>query len=275
MTQQTVELVRKAASLLREKRFEELDAVMDVLSTRLAQEQEVEGAQPAEGRENIGQAAVKQLSDWLAAARTMRTAPLGRSPAAKVNSMLPVLKALNLGNTAALRQPFRTGIVDLTYEVPLGVLGLISSIPVSTDVVEFVRATLPTNAAQPVAEGAAKPEITSHTFTLVQENVRTIAAWIAASRASLEDTPQLESIINTYLLYQLGHQLEWQVVNGNGTGTNFRGILNTSGVGTITVAAADPVIKQPRSHSPCARCYRGDGRHAKCGRAEPVRPRAD
>jgi HK97 family phage major capsid protein len=73
--------------------------------------------------------------------------------------------------------------------------------------------------------------------------VRTIAAWIAASRASLEDTPQLESIINTYLLYQLGHQLEWQVVNGNGTGANFTGILNTSGVGTITVGAAEPVIK--------------------------------
>jgi hypothetical protein len=156
MTQQTVELVRKAASLLREKRFEELDAVMDVLATRLAQEQEVEGAQPAERNENIGQAAVKQLSDWLAAARTMRTAPLGRSPAAKVNSMLPVLKALNLGNTTALRQPFRTGIVDLTYEVPLGVLGLLSSIPVSTDVVEFVRVTLPVNAAQPVAEGCCQ-----------------------------------------------------------------------------------------------------------------------
>jgi HK97 family phage major capsid protein len=77
----------------------------------------------------------------------------------------------------------------------------------------------------------------------VQENVRTIAAWIGASRASLEDTPQLESIINTYLLYQLGHQLEWQVVNGNGTGSNFTGLLNTSGVGTITVAATDPVIK--------------------------------
>jgi HK97 family phage major capsid protein len=243
MTQQTVELVRKAASLLREKRFEELDAVLDVLGTRLTQEQEVAGAQPAEQLENVGQAAVKQLADWLAAARTMRTAPLGRSPAAKVSTMLPVLKALNLGNTAALRQPFRTGIVDLTYEVPLGVLGLLSSIPVSTDVVEFVRVTLPVNAAQPVAEGAAKPEITSHTFTLVQENVRTIAAWIGASRASLEDTPQLESLINTYLLYQLGHQLEWQVVNGNGTGTNFTGILNTSGVGTIAVDAADPVIR--------------------------------
>ena len=67
--------------------------------------------------------------------------------------------------------------------------------------------------------------------------VKTIATWIAASRRILQDAPQLRGLVDGELTYMLRIDLEGQILNGDGTGNNFTGILNASGIQTRTQAA--------------------------------------
>ena len=91
-----------------------------------------------------------------------------------------------------------------------------------------------TNAAAPVAERAAgafgiKPQ-SSMVFEGHQAPVRTLAHWEAAHRNVLADEPQLRSIIDNELLYGLRLQEDYQILQGDGTGENLLGVLNTPGV---------------------------------------------
>ncbi|QIG57676.1 major head protein [Arthrobacter phage Shoya] len=84
-----------------------------------------------------------------------------------------------------------------------------------------------------VAEGAAKPQLHFADPTPVTEALKKIAAFIKESDEMVEDLPFLVSSINNRLLYQLGLFEENQLLNGNGTGTNVRGLLNRSGIQTL------------------------------------------
>lgn len=111
----------------------------------------------------------------------------------------------------------------------------------SAAVIEYFRmigfttpGTTAVNAASPVAErvGSAfglKPQ-SSMVFEGHQAPVRTLAHWEAAHRNVLADEPQLRSIIDNELLYGLRLQEDYQILQGDGTGENLLGVLNTSGV---------------------------------------------
>ena len=90
-----------------------------------------------------------------------------------------------------------------------------------------------------VAEGAAKPQLHFADPTPVTEALKKIAAFIKESDEMIEDLPFLASSINGRLLYQLGLFEENQLLNGNGTGTNVKGLLNRTGIQTLG-AGADP-----------------------------------
>ena len=75
----------------------------------------------------------------------------------------------------------------------------------------------------------AKPQ-SSMVFEGHQAPVRTLAHWEAAHRNVLADEPQLRSIIDNELLYGLRLQEDAQILNGDGTGENLTGILQTTGV---------------------------------------------
>jgi HK97 family phage major capsid protein len=90
------------------------------------------------------------------------------------------------------------------------------------------------NAAAPVAErdGAAfgiKPQ-SAFQFVGEQAPVRTLAHWEAAHRNVLADEPQLRSIIDNELMYGLRLLEDSQILNGDGTGENLLGVLNTPGI---------------------------------------------
>jgi HK97 family phage major capsid protein len=76
---------------------------------------------------------------------------------------------------------------------------------------------------------AAKPQ-SSMVFEGHQAPVRTIAHWEAAHRNVLADEPQLRSIIDNELMYGLRLQEDAQILNGDGTGENLTGVLNTTGI---------------------------------------------
>lgn len=93
-----------------------------------------------------------------------------------------------------------------------------------------------TNAAAPVAERtgnnstfAAKPQ-SSMVFEGHQAPVRTLAHWEAAHRNVLADEPQLRSIIDNELMYGLRLLEDSQILNGDGTGENLLGVLETPGI---------------------------------------------
>lgn len=90
------------------------------------------------------------------------------------------------------------------------------------------------NSASTVAErsGSAfgvKPQ-SSFAFIGEQAPVRTLAHWEAAHRNVLADEPQLRSIIDNELMYGLRLLEDNQILNGDGTGENLLGVLNTPNI---------------------------------------------
>lgn len=111
----------------------------------------------------------------------------------------------------------------------------------STNLIEFARELVFTNAAAiQAAEGDLKAE-SNITFALANAPVRTIAHWIAASKQVLEDAPMLRSYIDGRLMYGLKLKEEDQLLNGDGTGSNIDGLLNqaTGYTGVVTDSRAD------------------------------------
>lgn len=77
------------------------------------------------------------------------------------------------------------------------------------------------------------------TFSFIGEQapVRTLAHWEAAHRNVLADEPQLRSIIDNELLYGLRLLEDHQILNGDGTGENLKGVLQTPGIQTYNWTA--------------------------------------
>lgn len=135
----------------------------------------------------------------------------------RVRDLFPVRRT-----TAQVIEYFRqlgfTSISNANYDANLGY---------STD-----------NAAAAVAERSGSPEVfglkpqSSFQFVGEQAPVRTLAHWEAAHRNVLADEPQLRSIIDNELLYGLRLLEDTQILNGDGTGENLKGVLQTTGIQT-------------------------------------------
>lgn len=110
--------------------------------------------------------------------------------------------------------------------------------------------TTAVNNAGPVSERSGSPEVftakpqSSFQFVGEQAPVRTLAHWEAAHRNVLADEPQLRSIIDNELLYGLRLQEDYQILQGDGTGENLTGILETTGIQTYdwSSGAVTPVV---------------------------------
>lgn len=148
--------------------------------------------------------------------------------------------------------PEQTGIVEPLGRKALTIRSLVSVRRTSSDVVEYVAQTSHTNAAAPVAEatssaaptapetagalilnpnGGYKPE-GSWAYERRTANVKTIAEWVPATKRALADVAALEGLINDELRADIDEAEEGQILNGNGSGENFTGINNWSGVQT-------------------------------------------
>lgn len=100
----------------------------------------------------------------------------------------------------------------------------------------FLRQTVRTNNAAPVADGALKP---SSVFTLaeIEDRVRVIAHLSdPVPERYFADHAALEDFLQAEMEAGILDALQEQVVNGDGTGENLTGILATSGVITQVFA---------------------------------------
>lgn len=74
---------------------------------------------------------------------------------------------------------------------------------------------------------------------------RTIAHWVKALRQILADVAGLDAAIRSRLIYGVLRRVESQVLAGDGTGENLRGILATTGIGATTFDAGVPLAELP------------------------------
>jgi HK97 family phage major capsid protein len=154
--------------------------------------------------------------------------------------------------------PARYGpVTDLIGERELSVRDLCTNINIQSDTFEFVQVTGKTNNAAGVAEAtsAADPTVVSGVITdvagagtkpesaltlaVVSTPVETIAHLMPITRRAAADAPQVRALVDQFLLYGLREEEEDQILNGNGTSPNLRGILQTSGISTVGSAGTD------------------------------------
>ncbi|MBW0270774.1 major capsid protein [Nocardia sp. MH4] len=153
--------------------------------------------------------------------------------------------------------PEQTGIVETLGRKELKIRDLVSVRRTGSDVVEYVAQTSHTNAAAVVPEatssaaptapatvpgalvlnpnGGYKPE-GSWAYERRTSNVKTIAEWVPATKRALADVAALEGLINDELRVDIAEAEEGQILAGDGSGENFTGILNWSGVQTQVFA---------------------------------------
>jgi HK97 family phage major capsid protein len=87
-----------------------------------------------------------------------------------------------------------------------------------------------------VAENGLKPSV-HFNFAPVTEAMSKIAVITKVSDEAMSDTDYLVSVINSQLVGRLQIVEEDQLLNGNGTSPNLRGLLNRSGIQTYATSA--------------------------------------
>jgi HK97 family phage major capsid protein len=123
-----------------------------------------------------------------------------------------------IANNFSDRKP---GIVGGAFRV-LTLEQLLTTVPTSSNAVDYVREATFTNLAAETAEGAVKPE-SAVTTSLVTEPVATIAHWLKISKQLAQDNASLAAYINFRLIYGCNLRVENQIVNGTGVAPNMSG----------------------------------------------------
>jgi len=136
------------------------------------------------------------------------------------------------------------GIVDLGVR-PLMVKDLIAPGATGSTTVRYIREKSFTNYATTIGEGAAKPQALFE-YEEKDAPVRKIAAYTKVTDELFADYLAIASYINQRLPYMVERTEEDQILNGDGTGTNLVGIMQTSGIQTQAKGAdsdADAIYK--------------------------------
>src|SRR5690606_13765840 len=133
----------------------------------------------------------------------------------------------------------RTGIVVEAPTRPLQVIDIIPSGRTSQAAVVHMEETTHTHAAPAAAEAGQYPE---SAFVLAEKSppVRKIGDSSPVTDEQLDDVEGVQSYLNARLMFGLRQRFDTQVLTGDGTAPNLRGILNTSGIQT-QARGTDPV----------------------------------
>ncbi|MFT2014598.1 phage major capsid protein [Streptomyces sp. 796.1] len=211
------------------------------------------GFQLPDRKKSIGQQFVEsaEYKGLMAAAKSGQFAKNQR-----VQSEMFGVKSLVTGGSdtsaGVFVQPDERGLqVGLdAFQRPLRIRDVVTNGTTTSDTVEYVRFTGTTNNAAPVAEatssaaptapgsagplvnatgGGYKPE-SGLALAKVNTAVKTIAHWMPVTKRALSDAAQIRTLIDAFLRYGLEEELEDQMVQGDGTGENFEGLANVSGV---------------------------------------------
>ncbi len=125
---------------------------------------------------------------------------------------------------------------------PLTIRDLLGQARTTSDLISFAKQSAFDDAAGAVAQATAtalsglKPQ-SSIAWTRSTSPVETIATWMAATKRQLTDAGQTAGLIDNQLRLMLNLEIEDQLIAGNGTSPNLRGLRNTTGIQTLDVSA--------------------------------------
>lgn len=188
----------------------------------------------------------ERIATWLMSASNLQSANarVGQSPTLDFKGFKDILAGSDTdAGPGTLVSPDNRGVLDAgVWRRPLTIRDLVTNGQTGSDSVEFVREVSVGNNAAPVPEATGssagdestldvpgtKPE-SSLVLEKVTAPVRTIAHWVPATKRALSDAAQIRTLIDNFLRYGLEEELEDQIVNGDGTGEDFDGILNVDG----------------------------------------------
>lgn len=134
----------------------------------------------------------------------------------------------------------RSGIIPGAFR-RLRIRDVIPAGPTNSNMIEFTRELAFTNNAAETAENATKPESVL-TFELANAPVVTIAHWLKITKQIMEDAPALASYVDTRLRYGVELREETQLIAGNGTGQNMKGITYSGNYTAFTPATGDNAL---------------------------------
>lgn len=192
-----------------------------------------DGAKPAaaqlkgQGEKSIGELFTSSDAYKLKAGRI--------GPEATLDITLKTLMTTAAGWTPEVT---RTGrVVDMATR-PVQVTDLIPQNSTSQSAVQYMEETTFTNAAAEVNEASAYAE---GTLALTERSVvvRKLAVYLSVTDEQLEDEPQVRGYIDNRLPFMVRQRLDSQILVGDGSAPNLRGILNVAGIQT-QAKGADP-----------------------------------
>lgn len=147
----------------------------------------------------------------------------------RVASIDVELKTLMTTTAGWAPESTRTGkVVDFATR-PIQVLDLIPTTTTGQAAVKYMEETTFTNNAAERLEGGAYAE-GALALTEKTSVVQSVGVWLPVTDQQLEDEARARGYINNRLPFMLRQRLDGQVLVGNGTDPNLRGILNVVGI---------------------------------------------
>jgi len=134
----------------------------------------------------------------------------------------------------------KPGIIPGNF-LPTSIRAALTSIAVSTNMVNALREASFTNSAAEVSQGAAKNE-SDVTFEQYNVPITTVAHWIKISNQLLADAPAVVAYIETRLRDGLAQRIDAQLLNGNGTSPNLSGLTDSGNFSAYTATSDDLLI---------------------------------
>lgn len=132
----------------------------------------------------------------------------------------------------------RTGkVVDYATR-PIQVIDLIPQTVTNQSAVAYMEETTFTNSAAEALEGGSYGE-SALALTEQSSTVRKVATFLPVTDETFEDEARAEAYVNNRLPFMLRQRLDSQILVGNGTAPNLRGVNNVVGIQT-QAKGADP-----------------------------------
>jgi HK97 family phage major capsid protein len=166
-------------------------------------------------------------------------------------SMLDVeLKTVMSTGAGWAPQAVRTDVVIPSAQRPIQVTDMIPALTTTQTAVVFMEETTFTNSAAETLESVqgtpgTYPE-SALAFTERTSTVRKITTFLPVTDEQLEDIPGAAQYIDSRLPFMVQQRLDLQIVAGDGSSPNLRGLLNIAGISTQargTDASPDAILK--------------------------------
>ena len=177
---------------------------------------------------NQGETKSESAGHALVASEEFKSLVLGRAG----NARIEVKNTINSVVGTTVYPQNMPGVIPGIF-TPLTVRQVLPTGQTNAISVVGVREKSWSNKAAPVSQGGAKSE-TDIVFEQIQTPIETVAHWIKVSTQLLQDAPAVTAYIDTRLRFGLEAAIDAQLLVGNGTAPNLKGLTTTANPYTPT-----------------------------------------